>query len=371
MGTTTTERNPVIERKKIAHHGAVKLIQRIYENGDITFYLDKNENGARRYEFLNDFKIRKGTSAKERSEYLAKAKKIAIKRADEINSDHYGLTNTQGRNVIMVEWMQDYIKKYTKSDVRNMQGALNRFINFLSANKFSPRLTFGQLTGDHVTKYIDYLKKESRGEGAASYYARFKKMMNTAKAKNFFAGDPFLKIHPRFDEAESREVLDMEEIRLLDQTSCNSDVVRRAAIFSCMTGFAWTDVKHLTWEMIKTDKWTVRKPRQKTNSKVFINLNPTAKKMIGEPGNPKDFVFNLPSANGCNKTLKAWVKRAGIKKKIRWHELRHSFGTNLAMNGTPIIEIRELMGHKTLKYTERYVKASQDIMQRATDNLTI
>jgi integrase/recombinase XerD len=367
-------KNPPIEREVLTRNGPVKLVQRIYKNGDVSLYLDFMRNGQRVYEFLNDFKLRKAKNPIEKqanADKLAKAKKLAIKRADEIMSDRYGLVNSDGRNTVMNEWMQNFIDKYTKNDKRNLQGALNRFKDYLAANKINSRLTFGQFTNDHVKGYIEHLKAKSRGEGAASYYARFKKMMKSAKSKNFFIGDPFHDLTLKFAEAENRDVLSMEEIKTLHHTPCNSEAVRRAAIFSCMTGFAWTDVKNLTWDMIDIKHWTVRKPRQKTGTSVFINLNATAKEMIGEPGKAKEPVFYLPTANGCNKNLKAWVERAGISKKITFHNLRHSFGTNLAHNGTPVIEIKELMGHKMLKYTERYVKASKEIMQRATDNLNL
>ena len=82
-------------------------------------------------------------------------------------------------------------------------------------------------------------------------------------------------------------------------------------------------------------------------------------------------VFDLPTANGANKTLKAWVKRAGITKKITWHNARHSFGTNIVYHGAATSTASSLLGHSSMKYTQRYVNAANDLKERSTDKLNI
>jgi len=47
---------------------------------------------------------------------------------------------------------------------------------------------------------------------------------------------------------------------------------------------------------------------------------------VGEPpadGNKDALIFNLPSYESCCKSVKRWVKRAGIDKHISWHLARH------------------------------------------------
>ncbi len=52
------------------------------------------------------------------------------------------------------------------------------------------------------------------------------------------------------------------------------------------------------------------------------------------------------------------VKRAGIED-FRWHDLRHSAASYLAMNGATLAEIAEVLGHKTLAMVKRYSHLSQ------------
>lgn len=62
------------------------------------------------------------------------------------------------------------------------------------------------------------------------------------------------------------------------------------------------------------------------------------------------------------------LKKAGIIN-FRFHDLRHTFASQLAMSGVDLNTIRELMGHKTLRMTLRYSHLSLNHKKRAVDVL--
>lgn len=111
--------------------------------------------------------------------------------------------------------------------------------------------------------------------------------------------------------------------------------------------------------------------QQKTGKPVIIDLNNTAKKMIGEPGDPKALVFDLPTPDGSNKTLGAWVKRAGIDKHITWHYGRHSFAVNLLTSkARPDIKtVSSTLEHTSLKHTEKYTRVVDGLKKKADNSL--
>lgn len=51
--------------------------------------------------------------------------------------------------------------------------------------------------------------------------------------------------------------------------------------------------------------------------------------------------------------LWAAQKRAGLRR-IKWHELRHSFASILTSGGAPLRGVQSLLGHSTIRTTERY-----------------
>ena len=60
---------------------------------------------------------------------------------------------------------------------------------------------------------------------------------------------------------------------------------------------------------------------------------------------------------------------AGITRRLRFHDLRHSFGSFHASAGTPLQVIRDMMGHADIKTTERYAKPDEAAIEQAVREL--
>lgn len=66
--------------------------------------------------------------------------------------------------------------------------------------------------------------------------------------------------------------------------------------------------------------------------------------------------------------LDGLCRRAGVRH-IGWHVLRHTYASQLAMEGVPLIMIRDLMGHSTIKMTERYAHLAPSPLAEAVPAL--
>jgi len=114
----------------------------------------------------------------------------------------------------------------------------------------------------------------------------------------------------------------------------------------------------------------------------MIMLSHTIKYLLSEyikQYNPQNYLFEGAtggrySTSSFAKILKNAVEKANIKKKVTLHTLRHSFATHLFEQGTDIRIIQELLGHKDIKTTLRYVQVAKKELRKITsplDNINI
>ena len=80
------------------------------------------------------------------------------------------------------------------------------------------------------------------------------------------------------------------------------------------------------------------------------------------------FIFHLPSHTTCLKHLKKWKNAAEIDKHITWHCSRHSFITNLVINGEDLGSLKSLSGHSSLEHLQKYIHYVDERKKKAVDN---
>ena len=63
--------------------------------------------------------------------------------------------------------------------------------------------------------------------------------------------------------------------------------------------------------------------------------------------------------------VKKYVRAAGISKPISPHSIRHTVGTNMAVNEAPLLVIQQFLGHSDPKTTLRYIRRAEELASKA------
>jgi integrase len=83
------------------------------------------------------------------------------------------------------------------------------------------------------------------------------------------------------------------------------------------------------------------------------------------------YVVGRPDGSRIKDIKSAWngIRKAAGFDDLHFHDLRHTFCSNLVQSGTTLKQVKELIGHKTAKMTERYSHFEQMTEFRGLQNL--
>jgi integrase len=111
----------------------------------------------------------------------------------------------------------------------------------------------------------------------------------------------------------------------------------------------------------------------KNGDKKEVLINDMVKRALIQQPKYKDGPYAFCNRDGrpfrdIRKSFIAALKKSGIIN-FRFHDLRHTFASQLVMSGVDLNTVRELMGHKSIRMTLRYAHLSPAHKKRAVDVL--
>ena len=170
-----------------------------------------------------------------------------------------------------------------------------------------------------------------------------------------------------------REFLTLEELQNLAKTPFEYEDLRRAALFSALTGLRYSDVEKLVWSEIQHSEeqgYFIRFKQKKTKGAETLPISEQAFSLLGErkEGNAK--AFSRLEYWQCA-YLPGWTKNAGISRKITFHSFRHTFATLQITLGTDIYTVSKLLGHKNLQTTQIYAKIIDEKKREAVNKISL
>ncbi len=359
-----------------------------YESGKMAGQLKYKVKHDRKKENLDLYLIAKPRTPIERQHNkstLELAKKIREERGQQLLNDKQGYKLSMDNKNLLTYW-DNFIENEDVADKRLLKAVLKNFRKFLLeeypmfANKLEPK----QLRPEVVQRFVDFLVDNHKGQGAMTYYKRFKRLINYATSKGIIRNNPCVGndgkpiAPPKTDDILAKDILSADELQQLFSTHYKGEnpEIRRAFAMTCYSGIRYCDITKLTYSDIDYSNKVLTFRQSKTaahssKSGVNIPLNDTLLAIIGKKSNDAkdDLIFHLPSSMMCLKALDRWTKRAGIDKHITWHCGRHSFATMILTNGANVKVVSELLGHSSLRFTEIYVRAMDEAKKNAINSL--
>ncbi|MGA2406638.1 MAG: site-specific integrase [Bacteroidales bacterium] len=209
---------------------------------------------------------------------------------------------------------------------------------------------------------------------ACTYFVKFKAAVKQAYKDKKIVSNVSSGVSPiKLVEAQ-RNFLTLDELNKLVKTNCYDPMLKRAFLFSCLTGLRKSDITSLIWsELELIDKrYAIRFRQQKTKGIETLWISDQAFSLLGEPGKPEEKVFpGLKINSYYSKYLFLWLHEAGITKKISFHCARHTFATLQISQSTDLYTVSKMLGHKNIKTTAIYAKVIDKLKQDAADRIKL
>ncbi len=301
------------------------------------------------------------------------AEKIRNDRYFEILNNTYGFQSDAKKKKSFLDFFEQLAKQRYSSK--------SNYDSWLSAFKylrmyFNNGLTMGELSEHAIEDFKNWLLHTDLSQNTKhTYFNKIRAAVREAHKKGFIPENYVNKVSTIKADETKREFLTLDELKLLAQTDCEIPILKKAFLFSALTGLRFSDIQALTWKDLQGNEssgFFIRFRQKKTKGEETLPIPKPAFKLLEQRDDPEQKIFKgLKYSAWNNLKLREWIMDAEIRKKITFHCARHSFATIQLELGTDIYTVSKLLGHKELRTTQVYAnivdKKKSEAMKKLDD----
>lgn len=386
------------KKKELKPKEYVRMRYKQLANGNKSIYLDIYVKGERTYDFLKLYLVPETTQeAKiENANTLKAAQAIKAQRILDI-TNNIAHVRKDYSNILLIDWLKEYQSirlKTGQSPNRAIQiGTAIRHIEAYNQQARRNKITLGEVDADYCKGFIDYLStapnrratknpKPLSKKAGENYFGVLASALMEAKRRKMIDSYPIEQLgsedrKPIKGEPAQRGYLTIDELKALVNCNYNlqNQMLKKAFLFACFTGFRISDIKSIQWKDIKEENGTfvIHKLMEKTRKYVDVPLPEPAIYWLPNKGESKDEDFVFPTAiptmgkrlqskflpsteSGIDNALKTWARMAGVNKNLSFHMSRHTYATMLITQGADIYTVSKLLGHTNIQTTQIYAE---------------
>ena len=241
-------------------------------------------------------------------------------------------------------------------------------------------LPIRSITEIHLQKIITAMTKKGLSVRYKEYVlSTFRVTWKMARDRRLVVGSyPGKKIQlPKVDNGRLRYLTHDEAESLLEELAKRDMDTHDMALISLHTGARAKEVFQLTWGCVDEEQGMIlfKDTKGGKNRYAYMTSEVAETFKSRKRGAKNQRIFK--NGHGRNiketpETFRTAVKVVGLndgvddpRQKVVFHTCRHTFGSWHAQRGTPPNVLKELMGHSTIKVTERYSHVSADHLRQA------
>jgi integrase len=382
----------------------VNLREKKLKNGKRSLYLDFyppiiSDGKQTRREFLSLYIFDKPKTELERAhnkETKLLGEIIRSKRQLDLQANPHGFVSRRRKNADFLNFFKKYVARRqnrSQSDLETWQAVAIHLTDFCGGC-----CSFAQINGNFVERFRNYLltcqpyrtriskqkpnsrsaspKKTLAQNTAKEYFDRFVSVVKEAREENYLSSDPTAKVEMIKRTTPYREFLMIDELQKLAQTECDiPDNLRRAALFSALSGLRHSDIVNLTWGNVghsPANGTSLSIKIKKTGEQLVLPISSEARDLLGEQKEQSGQIFEgLKYETMTNIYIERWTKAAGIERRVTFHAFRRTFATAQITLGTDLYTVQKMLGHGDIRQTQIYAHLVDEKKREAANKITL
>jgi integrase len=200
------------------------------------------------------------------------------------------------------------------------------------------------------------------------YHSTFMSAVDAARRRGFVTESVYVK--PLKKEEKLKLFFTLDDLKLLAVTPAPTEDLRRAGLFSALTGLRYKELRPLKWSNIVGNELFFHNEKGNADAKQLLSAE--VLEILGERKHADDFLFpNLSQSEAAN--VRLWCERAGVKKqgKVVFHTFRHTFVTLQIGAGTHGAVVQQLARHKSFSTTAGYISMLDKDKIKASEAISL
>jgi len=330
----------------------MRKVKGVYSKGE-NFYIDYYAHGRRKREMIGPSQKVAEVVLKKRKVEIAEGKFLDIKREARIKFNDFA---------------DQYLEAHSKqnrsyyTDCKNMN-VLKRFFGGKDMQ---------DITALDVQRFKIQRASEVSVATTNRALALIKSMFNRAVEWKKLTENPCTTVKLFKENNQRLRYLEQEDMKkLLDNSKGYLHAIVITALF---TGMRKSEILGLKWKDCDFNRGLIRLTRTKNNETRTLPMSDKVKSALIAVQKHLESAYIFCKKNGkpFGNVRKSFDKLLKVCKidGFRFHDLRHTYASQLVMNGVDLNTVRELLGHKSLQMTLRYAHLSPDHKRRAVDILS-